>query len=95
MASGDPTEAWAGDSLLRFDGTVVEIFGFPGNESLRFHVRNLDLEIDEPDSKGKRMVTMRPAARGAGGCAFEVDADDWAEAGPLLDRVYEAMPDED
>ena len=95
MAIEDGNEAWAGDSLLCFDGTVLEIFGFPGNESLRFHVRNLDLEIDEPDSNGKRMVTMKPASRGAGGCAFEVDAGDWERAGPLLDRVYEAMPDED
>ena len=87
-------EAWAGDSLLAFDGRVLEVFGFPGSESMRFHVRNVDLEVGEPDRKGRRMVTVRPAARGSGGCAFDVEEGDWAEVGPLLDRVLAAMPDD-
>src|ERR687896_1300239 len=60
-------EVWAGDVLLCFDGRVVEVFGFSGSESIRFHVRNLELEVGEPDRKGRRSVRIKPASRGSGG----------------------------
>lgn len=84
-------EIWAGDTLVVFDGRVVELFGFPGSESLRFHVRNIELEIGERNRKGRRAVTIKPASRG-GGCMLEVDETDWAEVGPLLERVLAAIP---
>ena len=87
-------EVWAGDSLLAFDGRVLEVFGFMGSESLRFHVRNVELSIDEPDRRGRRSVRIRPAARGSGGCQLEVDEDDWRAVGPFLDRVLAAIPEE-
>jgi hypothetical protein len=84
-------EVWAGDTLVVFDGRVVELFGFPGRERVRFHVRNMELTIGEPNRKGGRGVTIKPASRG-GGCMLEVDELDWAEIGPLLDRVLAAVP---
>jgi hypothetical protein len=87
-------EAWAGDVLLTFDGRVLELFGFPGATSMRFHVRNIELAIDEPDRKGRRSVRVKPATRG-GGCALEVPASDWPQVGALLDRVLEAIPEEE
>ena len=86
-------EAWAGDSLLTFDGLVLEVFGFPGSESMRFHLRNMELEIGEPDRKARRAVRIKPASRGSGGCMFEVSDEDWPAVGPLLDRVLASMPD--
>ena len=93
--SAEPEEVWIGDTLVAFDGRVVEVFGFRGSESLRFHVRNLDLEVGEPDRKARRALTLKPASRGSGGCMFEVEEDDWQQVGPLVDRIYEGIPDPD
>ena len=84
-------EVWADDILLTFDGRVVEAFGFPGAESIRFHVLNLELTVDGPDRKGRYAVQLSPATRG-GGCRVEVPEADWPEVGPFLDRVLAAMP---
>ena len=84
-------EVWADDILLTFDGRVVEVFGFPGAESIRFHVLNLEMAVDGPDRKGRHALRLSPASRG-GGCQLEVPEDDWAEVGPFLDRVLAAMP---
>ena len=46
-------EVWADEILLTFDGRVVEVFGFPGSESIRFHVLNLELSAEGPDRKGR------------------------------------------
>jgi hypothetical protein len=88
-------EVWAGDSLLAFNGRVLEVFGFRGSESMRFHVRNVELSVDEPDRKRRRSVLIKPASKGSGGCMFEVEEEDWASVGPFLDRVLAAIPDED
>ena len=85
-------EAWVGDSLLAFDGRVLEVFGFPGSQSVRFHVRNMELDIGEPNRNGARLVTLKAAVRGAGGVAVSVEDADWPHVGPLLDRVLAAMP---
>ena len=85
-------EVWADDLLLAFDGRVLEVFGFPGQESYRFHVRNVDLSIDGPDRKGRHRVVAE-SARGSGGCAFEVPPEDWHVVGPFLEGVLGAMPD--
>lgn len=84
-------QAWADRTLLVFDGAVLELFGFSGAGSLRFHVANLDLEVAEPDRKGRRFVTIKHASWGAGGCAFDVTPEDWPAVEPLLDAVFAAM----
>jgi hypothetical protein len=84
-------EVWAGNSLLAFDGRVLEIFGFPGSLSMRFHVRNMELSVDPPDRKGRYWVSIR-ATRGSGGCNFHVEPGDWPWVGPFLDRVFAAIP---
>lgn len=86
-------EIWVKDILLAFDGRVVEVFGFPGSESLRFHIANLRLDIDGPSRKGRYMIQLKPQSRGSGGCAFEVESHEWPEVGPFLDRITEAMPE--
>ncbi|HEX8085257.1 MAG TPA: hypothetical protein VF529_13275 [Solirubrobacteraceae bacterium] len=84
-------EVWADDILLAFDGRVVEVFGFPGAESIRFHVLNLDMEVDGPDRKGRYTLKLAPASRG-GGCHVEVPEPDWPEVSGFVDRVLAAMP---
>jgi hypothetical protein len=44
-------EVWADEILLTFDGRVLEIFGFPGATSMRFHVRNMELAIENPTAR--------------------------------------------
>ena len=86
-------EVWADDLLLAFDGRVIEVFGFPGSESIRFHVRNLDLEVDGPDRKGRHTVKLATATRG-GGCHIPVPEEDWPEVSVFVDNVLAAMPAE-
>ena len=86
-------EVWADDILLAFDGRVLEVFGFPGATSMRFHVRNMELAVDEPDRTGNRSVTVKPAMRG-GGCSFAVPEGDWEAVGAFLDRVLASIPEE-
>lgn len=88
MASAE--EIWVDDSLLVFDGRVLEVFGASGSESIRFHVDNLRIEIGEPLRAGRRRVQLRPRTRGSGGCALEVEESDWAIVEPLLTRVDNA-----
>ena len=83
-------EVWADDILLAFDGRVLEVFGFPGQESYRFHVRNVELTVDGPDRKGRHRVEAA-SARGSGGCSFDVPPEDWHVVGPFLDAVLAAM----
>lgn len=86
-------EVWAGDSLLVFDGRVLEVFGFSGSESLRFHVRNMEIELKEPDRKGRRWLRIKPASSGSGGCMFELKPEDRPQVEPFIDRVLAAIPD--
>ncbi len=83
-------EIWIDDSLVVFDGQVLEVFGFRGERNVRFHVRNLSIDVGGPDRKGRRMVQLKARTKGSGGLGFEISEEDWAEAGPLLERVREA-----
>jgi len=91
MPEATVDEVWADDVLLAFDGRVVEVFGFPGSESIRFHVRNLDLSVDGPDRKGRYALQLAPATRG-GGCHVIVPEGDWPDVGGFVERVLAAMP---
>jgi hypothetical protein len=85
-------EVWAGDSLLAFDGRVVEVFGFAGSESLRFHVRNVEIELGDPDRKGRRSLRIKPGSRGSGGCMLDIEPGDLPQVEPFVDRVLAAIP---
>ena len=84
-------EVWAGDVFMTFDGTVLELFGFP-ETGARFHVRNIELTVGDPGRKDRRSVAVKPASRG-GGCQFTVAPEDWPAVSPFLDRVLAAIPD--
>jgi hypothetical protein len=84
-------EVWAGDVFMTFDGTVLELFGFP-HPGARFHMKNIELSVGDPDRKERRPVSVKPASYG-GGCQFAVAPEDWPSVGPFLDRVLAAIPD--
>lgn len=89
---GARLEVWAGDNLLVFDGAVLELFGHPASPSARWHVRALELDVGEPDRKGRRSLTIRATARYSGAHGIEIAPEDWSQVDPLLDRVLAAMP---
>ena len=78
-------EAWAGTTGVAFDGRVVEVFGF--SDAMRFHLREVEVDADEPDRKGRRTVKI---GRGRGGAMFNVDASDWPAMEGVLQRLSEA-----
>lgn len=86
-------EVWIDDTLLTFDGTVVELFGFPGNASLRFHVKNLGVEVGEPNRKGVRALQFDPATKYSGGARMDIPAEDWPNVEPVLHEILSAMPE--
>ena len=84
-------EVWAGGILLAFDGRVLEMFGYAGDDSMRFHVRNLELQVDGPDRKGRHTLKIKAVTR-CGGCHAEVPEEDWPAMAPFVDRVLAAIP---
>ncbi|MEV7396985.1 hypothetical protein [Aeromicrobium sp. NPDC092404] len=87
----DAVVAWKGNTLLTFDGTVLEVFGYPGTLSARFHVANLDLTVGEPDRKGDRFLRLATRLRSAGSMRLEVTADEWLEVQEVIDAVQAAL----
>ena len=85
MTGAELAEAWAGTNGVAFDGRVVEVFGFSDTE--RYHLREVEVEVAEPDRKDRRAVKI---GRGRGGVMFNVDASDWPAMEAVLQRLSEA-----
>ena len=87
-------EIWVGESLLSFDGRVLEVFGYQGQDSVRYHAGNLLVDVGEPDKKGNRIVQLKPRTKGVG-CALGISMQDWAHAAPLLERIQAVATEQD
>ena len=71
--------------VLQFDGRILEIFGGPNNDAIRYHVALLkEPDTSEPSRKGRSLVKI-------GSHAFSIDADEMELLRPFLDRVAEAI----
>lgn len=74
-----------------FDGTMLEFFGFvmtaKSETGARFHVRNLHVDVEGPDRKGRRKLRVNVARHPNFGVVAEIAEEDWATVGPFLDRV--------
>lgn len=86
-------KVWVGDNLLTFDGEVLELFGHPADPSARFHVELLELEVHDPDRKGRRTLALKASTTFSGGVHLQIPPEDWAAAEPFVERVLAAMPD--
>lgn len=82
-----------GTEFYSFDGRILEIFG---GHPLRFHIRNMDVEVTGPDRKGRRVVEIRhgqPDRRGM--ChTWRYTAAEWEQAhglAALLEAVQAAI----
>jgi hypothetical protein len=80
--SGEVSEAWTGKYGAAFDGRVVEIFGY--SDAHRYHLREVEVDVSDPDRKGQRRVRI---GRSGGGPQFKVGADDWPAWANLLGRI--------
>lgn len=78
-------EAWAGTIGVAFDGRVVEVFGF--SDSHRYHLREVEVEVADPDRKGRRGVLI---GRGGGGAGFKVEDADWPAMEGVLQKLSAA-----
>jgi len=71
--------------VLQFDGRVVEIFGGPNNDVIRYHVALLkEPQAGPPSRKGRSMVTI-------GSSSFYIDDDEMRLLRPFLDKLAEAI----
>ena len=85
MTGTELVEAWAGTTGVAFDGRVVEVFGF--SDSHRYHLREVEVEVADPDRKGRRRVLI---GRGGGGAGLRVEAADWPAMEGVLQRLSAA-----
>ena len=85
MTDTELVEAWAGKTGVAFDGRVVEVFGFSDTE--RYHVREVEVKVADPDRKDRRDILI---GRGGGGVGFKVEAADWPAMEGVLQRLSEA-----
>lgn len=74
-----------GESILSFDGRILEQFTWQEGSVGRLIVGLLTIEVDGPDRKGRRTVkcTTRPNGRG-GGFHVVVDEANWGRIESLV-----------
>ena len=71
--------------VFQFDGRVVEIFGDPNNDVIRYHVALMkEPRIDGPNRKGRSTITI-------GSNVFGIDADEMEQLKPFLAKISEAL----
>jgi hypothetical protein len=92
---GQELELRDGGIILRFDGTVLEIFAGYAREggqrlegnSTRIHIKQLEVATEGPDRKERFHVTF---AGPAYGYPFRFEEGEWNEVQPLLDALRTA-----
>lgn len=77
-----------GESVLAFDGRILEQFTWQSASTGRLISSQLHVEVKGPDRKGRRsiMFTTRPSGRG-GGFHASVDEAGWALIEPLVEQL--------
>ncbi|MFE1805274.1 hypothetical protein [Streptomyces sp. NPDC059533] len=75
----DEITARAGREFYTFDGRILEVFG---SHPKRFHIRNMDLRVSDPDPKGKRTVEIvaGPPEAPAMQHTWHHSAEEWQQA---------------
>lgn len=83
--------ALLGDSILAFDGRILEHFTWQSGSDGRMIVGLLVVEISGPDRKGRYTVkcATRPNGRG-GGFHVVVDEANWSRIEPLIREIQAA-----
>ena len=82
----DPMEARSGEMIVAFDGRVFELFGF--SHPVRYHVAELEVEVNGPDKKDRYEVKVGSRWRGL--AQITVEGEDWPAVEPVIQRAQEA-----
>lgn len=85
LAHDDPV---LGPAIVTFDGRILELFTRRGGSEARLIVGLLDVEVGEPNRKGRREVLFS-AGRGGrgGGFALWAQEEQWAAVEPFVREV--------
>ncbi len=82
-----------GRCILTFDGRVLELFNERTADAQRLIVGMLNVEVDQPDRKGRRDVkfTCNTGFRSGGGFRIVVDETQWPAVEPFVREVEAAL----
>ena len=85
-------EVLVGDrSLVTWDGQVIEVFGaYAASGGRRIHSAVAELEIREPDKKGRAQFSVKNA-RDQQNTIVQLSGDDLARLRPILDELAAAI----
>jgi hypothetical protein len=76
--------------LFAWDGRILEVFGaLKASGSRRFHPSVTELRIQEPDNKGRAVITLN--WHDATTTIVQVEAEEFARLRPLLDEFAAAI----
>lgn len=76
--------------LFAWDGRILEVFGaLKASGSRRFHPSVTELRIQEPDNKGRVVISLN--WHDAVTTTVQVEAEEFARLRPLLDEFSAAM----
>jgi hypothetical protein len=79
--------------LFAWDGRILEVFGASkASGSRRFHPSVTELRIQEPDNKGRAVITLN--WHDAVTTIVQVDTEEFARLRPLLDEFAAAIPNQ-
>jgi hypothetical protein len=80
------------DSLLSFDGRVLEAFNYASFHNWRFHIRQINsIALAPPDKHGKQMLSINTQVNGGFMFHKEVAPNQIGEAQKLVAAVMEAL----
>jgi hypothetical protein len=70
--------------VFQFDGRVVEVFGSPSGDVVRYHVALMaEPQIHPANRKGRSLVKI-------GSQTFGIDADELEQLRPLIEKITQA-----
>ena len=76
--------------MFAWDGRILEVFGaLKASGSRRFHPSVTELRIQEPDNKGRVVISLN--WHDAVTTTVQVEAEEFARLRPLLDEFSAAM----
>ncbi|MBK8294505.1 MAG: hypothetical protein IPK93_06915 [Solirubrobacterales bacterium] len=78
-----------GQTILTFDGLVVELFTERFGSVARLIVGLLRVEVGNVDRRGNQSVTMVPGNKG-GGFTLTVPAAAWPQVQPVVEEIRSA-----
>ena len=86
-------DAVLGPAMITFDGRILELFTERGASEQRMIVGMLNVDVGEPNRKGRREVkfTCGTGFRSGGGFTIWAEEHEWANLEPFVREVRAAL----